>query len=148
MSATSPKFEKAHISDLSNVLDLLTQVNLPTDGVKDHFEHYILLKEDQRILGSVGVEIYSDAGLLRSLAVSPALQRKGLCIQLTQKALTYAQENNCKEIYILTTTAPDFFLKKFHFTEITRDMVNPIVKESAEFKGACPDTAVVMRLLL
>ena len=106
------------------------------------------MKEDQRILGSVGVEVYSEAGLLRSLAVSPDLQRKGFGIQLTQKALTYAKENNCKEVYILTTTAPDFFLQKFHFTEITRDMVNPVVKESAEFKGACPDTAVVMRLLL
>jgi len=47
----------------------------------------------------------------------------------------------------LTTTAASFF-KPFGFLALPWDRVNAQVKTSAEFQGACPDTATAMRLRL
>ena len=69
----------------------------------------------------------------------------GLGIQLTETALALARQRGVKTLYLLTETAADFFLR-FGFKKITRAEVESAVKGSAEFTGACPDTAVVLRL--
>src|SRR5438874_1090569 len=54
-----------------------------------------------------------------------------------------AEEAGIDELYLLTTTAENYF-PRFGFTPTTRAAVPDVVKASAEFRGACPDTAVVM----
>ena len=95
----------------------------------------------------MGVEIYGTAGLLRSVAVDIPHRGLGLGIQLTETALDLAKQRGVKTLYLLSETAADFFLR-FGFTRITRADVEPAVKGSAEFTGACADTAVVLRLEL
>jgi len=58
--------------------------------------------------------------------------------------LQRAREDGIDEVYLLTTTAEKYF-PRFGFARTTRAAVPETVKESAEFRGACPDTAVVMR---
>ena len=50
-------------------------------------------------------------------------------------------------MYLLTTTAEDYF-PRFGFEVIDRSEADERLKESAEFRGACPDSAVCMRLSL
>jgi amino-acid N-acetyltransferase len=52
-----------------------------------------------------------------------------------------------REVYLLTTTAHAYF-PRFGFTRVARDEVAPAVRESEEFRGACPDTAVAMHKTL
>jgi len=141
------KFDNAHASDLQDILELLTRVNLPIEGVEEHLEHYILYKEGHNITGVIGLEVYEGAGLLRSLAITPEFQGKGLGSALTKKILSHAKDIGCKEIYLLTTTAKDFFVR-FNFTIITGEQVNPVVKNSVEFQGVCPSTATIMKMSL
>jgi amino-acid N-acetyltransferase len=54
-----------------------------------------------------------------------------------------AEVAGIEELYLLTTTADQYF-PRFGFTRTTRSAVPDAVKASAEFQGACPDTAVVM----
>ncbi|MEW5867584.1 MAG: GNAT family N-acetyltransferase, partial [Bacillota bacterium] len=49
-------------------------------------------------------------------------------------------------VYLLTTTAEAYF-RTFGFEAVPRDEVCPEVRESSEFRGACPQSAVVMRLV-
>ena len=64
--------------NLPYVLELLKLVNLPIEGVKEHFSNFFVLKVENRVIGSIGVEIYPKVGLLRSLAIHPNYQRRGL----------------------------------------------------------------------
>ncbi|HYR30907.1 MAG TPA: arsenic resistance N-acetyltransferase ArsN2 [Gemmatimonadales bacterium] len=126
------------------MLDLLERSKLPRAGVADHIGSVIVAREGTRIIGCVGVEIYGSAGLLRSVAVDIAHRGLGLGIQLTETALDLAKQRGVKTLYLLTERSAGFFLR-FGFKKITRGDVDPAVKVSAEFTGACPDTATVLR---
>ena len=52
-----------------------------------------------------------------------------------------------REFYLLTTTAQEYFRKR-GFKVIDRDEVHPQLLGSEEFRGACPDSAVCMRLVM
>jgi amino-acid N-acetyltransferase len=120
---------------------------LPRAGVADHIGSVIVAREGIRIIGCVGVEVYGTAGLLRSVAVDIAHRGLGLGIQLTETAIDLAKKRGVKTLYLLSETASDFFLR-FGFQKVTRADVEPAVRGSAEFTGACSDAAVVLRLEL
>ncbi len=52
-----------------------------------------------------------------------------------------------REFYLLTTTAEEYFRKR-GFKTIDRDEVHPQLLSSREFQGACPASAVCMRLVM
>ena len=81
--------------------------------------------------------------LLRSAVVSSDNRGTGVGGRLVKQLLERADEQGIEELYLLTTTAEDYF-PRFGFTRTTRSAVPDAVKASAEFRGACPDTAVVM----
>ena len=70
---------------------------------------------------------------------------KGLGIKLARQILDRAKEDRIHTIILLTETAQNFF-PKFGFRIIKRDDAPAPVKESVEFKGACCESAVTMRL--
>ncbi|HUT81967.1 MAG TPA: arsenic resistance N-acetyltransferase ArsN2 [Candidatus Bathyarchaeia archaeon] len=141
----------AKTNELKSVIKLLKKVNLPTEGVKEHFEDFIVLKDTTNqkftIVGCVGLEIYMKYGLLRSLAIEPHLQSKGLGNALTDAILDYARSEDLHKVYLLTSTAEKFFLKK-GFMKIKREAVPEEVKQSIEFKSLCPDSASCMEIFL
>jgi amino-acid N-acetyltransferase len=71
-------------------------------------------------------------------------RRKGYGKMLTLKLIEYAREIKLKEVYLLTTTAKEFF-EKLGFEEVNRDQVPSEVKNSNEFKYLCPSTAICMK---
>lgn len=145
MVKTIPKLRLAKMEDLTKVTALLRLLDLPTEGVRENIEHFFVAEEDGKIIGSVGLELYDDTCLLRSLAVHPGYQGRGLGAKLMKRALDYAREREMKEIVLLTMTAKDF-VKRFGFEEISREATNPKVKVSVEFRSTCPASATCMRL--
>ncbi|MEW5958258.1 MAG: arsenic resistance N-acetyltransferase ArsN2 [Chloroflexota bacterium] len=139
--------EPATPADLAAMLTLLEQSGLPQDGLSDHFEGALLARNGQDIVGCAAIEIYGQAGLLRSVAVAEAWRGQSLGRRLTEKALTLARQRGLTELYLLTETAGDFF-PRFGFTPIARAEVPPAVQQSVEFSTACPASALVMRLRL
>ena len=137
------KIRKATIRDLSAVEGLLTANDLPVDGVSDNFDSFVVAVDGDTIVGAVGLEKYDSAALLRSAVVQADARGRGVGRRLVEQILERAEQSGIDEVYLLTTTAEDYF-PRFGFTRITRAKVPEAVKESAEFKGACPDTAVVM----
>jgi amino-acid N-acetyltransferase len=138
------QIERARSEDIHDVLDLLTANHLPLDGLREHLDTLLVARHDGRVVGSAALEMYPDGALLRSVAITPALQRRRLGRDLTEAALHLARERQVAAVFLLTTTAERYF-RKFGFERITRDEVPSSVQASIEFTSACPSSASVMR---
>jgi len=137
------KIRRAKNSDLSAVESLLTASELPTDGVRANFSGFVVADDNGAIAGAIGLEKYGSVALLRSAVVAPDHRGTGVGRKLVEQLLERAEEAGVDELYLLTTTAENYF-PRFGFTRTTRATVPDALKASAEFRGACPDTAVVM----
>ncbi|HET9637522.1 MAG TPA: arsenic resistance N-acetyltransferase ArsN2 [Gemmatimonadaceae bacterium] len=138
------KIRQARKSDLPAVEQLLAASKLPVDGVRDHFTDFVVAEDTDGIEGAVGLEKYDSVALLRSAVVAPGHRGSGVGKQLVEQVLERAEEAGISELYLLTTTAENYF-PRFGFTRTTRAAVPEELKASAEFRGACPDTAIVMK---
>jgi amino-acid N-acetyltransferase len=136
--------ERAHTSDLPEVLTLLERHHLPLDGVSEHVASMVVARDHGKVAGVAATELYADSALLRSVAVDPLLQGRGIGHQLTEAVLGIAREHDLNTIFLLTTTAEDFF-RRFGFEQISRSDVPATVQASVEFQSACPASAIVMR---
>jgi len=137
------RIRNATSADLPAVENLLSASDLPLDGVKDNFSNFKVAEDDGEIAGAIGLEEFGAVALLRSAVVSPGHRGSGVGRRLVEHLLEGAEVAGIEELYLLTTTADQYF-PRFGFTRTTRSAVPDAVKASAEFQGACPETAVVM----
>jgi len=134
---------KATADDLAGVEQLLVASSLPIAGVAEALGDFLVATHDGAVVGVVGVEQCSDYGLLRSTAVDAAWRSRGLGRQLVERAIASAEANGLHALYLLTTTAERYF-PSFGFAPTTREQVPDVVRQTVEFRGACPASAVVM----
>ncbi len=135
-------------NSLAEVCALLGETNLPVEGVAAHFRHFLLARDDSRLTGCVGLEVYGEVALLRSLAVAPLQQKTGLGKQLTEQILKSAAASGAREVVLLTTTAADFFQRHFGFEETTRNRYDALLADSPEWHLPRCSSAVCLRLTL
>jgi amino-acid N-acetyltransferase len=124
------------------------EVDLPNEGVKDHISNFLTLKGDEfdpdfEPWGCVGLEIYGDSALLRSMAITPEHQGKGLGTALTEAIIEDARKRGIKTLFLLTETAEDFF-RRFGFQKVEREVVPENVKTSIEFTKLCLEAPAMM----
>lgn len=137
-------YRAARADDLARVEALLGASNLPLDGVADALDDFELAEADGQLAGVAGLEIVGDDALLRSVAVAPEWRGRGVGRALTERLIATAGLRRLRALYLLTTTAADYF-PGFGFETITRDEVPASLRETAEFRDACPASATVMR---
>jgi amino-acid N-acetyltransferase len=137
----------ASSTDHIAVVGLLEDAGLPVAGVLPMLPDFYVVELDGRVVGAVGLEIYGRDALLRSAVVERVARNSGLGVALVERILDHARERDMRAIYLLTTTADQYF-PRFGFERITREDVPDDVKVSVEFREACPASAVVMRKIL
>ena len=120
--------------DVPAILDLVRAVHLPPEGVAETIAYFWVAREGERLVGTIGLEVYDDLALLRSLAVTPPRQRSGLGSALTETALAYLTTRQFRAVYLLTTTAEAFFARH-GFYLLARDEVPASVQRSLEFQS-------------
>jgi arsenate reductase len=120
---------------------------LPNDDVETGRQAYLLAREGERIVGSVGLEVVGEDALVRSLAV--ALDRRGLGLgkRLLEAAIQSARIRGIKALYALTMTAEAFAAAQ-GFVRIPRPEVPETIAALPQFRVLCPATAVCMRCAL
>ncbi|HVO72301.1 MAG TPA: arsenic resistance N-acetyltransferase ArsN2 [Aggregatilineaceae bacterium] len=138
-------FRTAGPDDWTAIAALLTRVDLPLDGAREHLDGFLLAFGGATLAGVAGLERYGATGLLRSVAV--AERGTGLGKELVRRLLDRASADGLTSVVLLTTTAADYF-PRFGFHRIARKEAPSAVQESIEFKSACPDSAIVMELPL
>ncbi len=135
--------ESALITDLPVILALLERCGLPTEGFAERLPTALVARADGDVVGSAALELYGAAALLRSVAVDEAFRGQGLGVRLTQAALDLARQRGVTHVFLLTTTAGEFF-PRFGFQPVAREDVPEAVKQSVEFTSACPVSALAM----
>jgi len=125
------------------VEDLLTKANLPVEGVKKAIGLFVVAENNGKVVGVAGVERCGDFGLLRAVAVDPAVRNRGVGTAMTEWLIADSEASGIRALYLLTTTAEDYF-PSFGFEKMARDTVPAEIKESSEFKDICPSSATVM----
>lgn len=135
----------ASSTDSEAVLDLLLRCELPTHGVSDRFPagYSVAVTDSGTVVGAAGVERYGTYALLRSVAVDPDWRGRGLAERLIAERMRWAQRSGARTMYLLTTTAADYFSRR-GFRRVAREEVPPEVRSSSEFTTVCPVTADVM----
>lgn len=98
-------------------------------------------------MGVAGLESFGSVGLLRSVAVDPAHQGKGIAAQLIDRLAVTAEAMQLKEIYLITTTAEGYFTR-CGFAFVSRDTVPEVIQQTRQFSGLCPSSAIVMKRTL
>ena len=143
------QIEKATAGDLDEILELLRRSSLPPDGVAEHLSDFFVARDSTgRLVACAGLERYGAIGLLRSVAVSAELQKSGLGSQLVARMLEEAQHTGSDEVVLLTTTARDFFARRFGFKETTREPYAMQLATSVEWQLPRCSSAIVMSLRL
>ena len=145
----TPSIRLARASDWPSIRALLEARHLPTDGADTHLPDFIVATNETSgaVLGVAGLERYGNVGLLRSVAVADNLAGNGLGTALVRALLERARGGGVRDVFLLTTTAPDWFAR-FGFTVARREELPEVLNASEELRGACPRSAVAMRAVL
>ncbi len=147
MSCEGVSINPAARDDLGDILGLLSAVDLPHEGVAEHLGDFLVARDGEgRIIGSVGLERHGTTGLLRSAAVAPDLQGTGLGSCLTSAVLERAAQAGIEKVVLLTSTARDFFARRFGFAEADRGEFDRQLSGSPEWGLPRCSTAVCMAL--
>lgn len=141
------KFKKTSPEKVSEVLALLTAANLPTNDIGENVELFSLEKNKQ-IVATAGLEIKGLIGLLRSVSVLESQKGKGYGHLIVQNLEDYAKTHHIKELYLLTTTAEEFFERKCNYEVVERINVPTEIQNSQQFASVCPSSAVVMKKVI
>lgn len=144
------KIEAAKKEDYGAVEVLLRKTDLPPDEIELHMENFLVIRHldtdrgTELLIGSVGLEIYADSALLRSLAVHLDFQGTGLGSRLVNSMIEVAKGKGITRLFLLTDTAEEFFRKR-GFAVVTRDKVPDDMKQSIEFTTLCTSSPSMMR---
>ncbi len=142
------RIEAAALGHFDEIATLLTGGGLPTAGLRDQFPAaFAVAIEPGAVVGCAGLEVYGNVGLLRSLVVSAHHQGSGIGHALVANRVDAAKVQRLDTLYLLTTTARDYFLR-LGFVPAARAQVPVRLAASPEFASACPASASCLSLAL
>ena len=147
MNCENIAITNASADDLQAILDLLAQVQLPHDGVAENLSGFLVARdESSRLIATIGLERHGNTALLRSAAVAPEYQGCGIGSRLTERLLERATNNGMEKVVLLTSTASDFFARRFGFCETSRTAFDKDLAASSEWNLPRCSSAVCMSL--
>ena len=143
MTDTWFEFRSATDDELSRIETLLSENDLPTADVRDGEGRFVVARSGSSVVGAGGLELYESVGLLRSLVVDESVRGVGLGSALCDELEGVAKDTNVDTLYLLTTTAEDFF-RGLGYEEIERDAVPTEIRATTEFRDLCPTSATCL----
>ena len=129
---------------LEHAASLLERANLPTDDIDAASVELYLARDGEDRVGVGGFELFDTDGLLRSVAVESSKREKGYGSAIVAALESKAREAGVERLYLLTTTASDFFAAR-GYSEIDRTEPPERIRETTQFSDLCPSSAVCMR---
>ncbi|MEH7505356.1 hypothetical protein V7152_25700 [Neobacillus drentensis] len=114
---------RANKQDLGSIREFLSRAKLGTDGLTDETIDYFLLleNEDGTLKGSLGMEAFTEFGLLRSLVVSPGQAEKEIFV-LFDQMVQLAKEKGMKGLFLATNKSVALpFFELMGFQRIDRE---------------------------
>jgi amino-acid N-acetyltransferase len=129
---------------LAAAVTLLEAARLPTEDLTEqHCEHFFFTGTAGAPDGLVGLELFGEVALLRSLVVADARRNAGAGSRLLAHAETEARARGVRRIYLLTTTAEGFFARR-GYGRAARESAPAAIRATREFSGICPASSAFM----
>ena len=139
------QIRSATSDDLPVVSRLLEEAHLPLDGLEEQWgPGYAVAEDAGNVVGAAGIERYGRFGLLRSVVTAPQARGRGIADTLVRNRLAWAGTEGLEGVYLLTTTAAEYF-PRLGFEPVERNSLPIEIRDSREFTSACPSSAVAMR---
>jgi N-acetylglutamate synthase-like GNAT family acetyltransferase/protein-tyrosine-phosphatase len=129
--------------DLDAITRLLVGSLLPSRDVGGTNQRFIVASENGRLIGCAGLQVAGQDGLVRSMAVHWTRRNAGLGSRLHQRLLFEAMLAGVRTLFVVTTTAEDFFAGH-GFRKVAADAVPPALRASDEFTAFVPGGSTVM----
>jgi amino-acid N-acetyltransferase len=148
MNCETVTITNAAPDDLQAILDLLSVVQLPHDGVAENISDFLVARDESSLIATIGLERHGNTALLRSAAVAPEYQSCGIGSRLTERLLEGATNNGVERVVLLTSTASEFFARRFGFCETSRTAFDKELATSSEWNLPRCSSAVCMSLKL
>ena len=144
LRASSARIEAARRSDLAGICRLLELERLPTGDITEQsLEYFLVCRDGKGVIGAVGIELFGSSALLRSLVVSQNVRRDGLGGRLAAAAEALAKRLGAHSVYLLTTSAEQFFSSR-GYRALPRIEAPSGIQGTTQFSHLCPSTAVLM----
>lgn len=139
----------AQPSDETSIRALLKSAHLPTDDLTpEHLRHFIVMKEQNNIIGVAGVErLGRHSGLIRSIAVESQFRGQGVAGKLYRAVEEHACSMGLREVFAMTTTI-EAWLGRLGFTRLQRDNAPEDLRKTSEFTSLCPSSAAILQKTL
>src|SRR4051794_41724048 len=99
----------ATADDLPRIKELLTNSQLPTDGVDEHWRTFVVARNGSRIVGCGGSEAYQFAALIPSISVEDEYRRHRIGRRLVRQLLHRLASRRPAAIYPLTPAPQTYF---------------------------------------
>jgi amino-acid N-acetyltransferase len=132
------------IHSLAEVTPLLAEGALPTSDISaSPLPLFFGVRENGKLVGVVGLELYPPVGLLRSLAVTPNHRGHRLAQALVAHVEAVGISRHVTSLYLLTTTAEPFFAK-LGYGPAARATAPEAIRITPQFTGLCPASAAFM----
>jgi len=128
------------------ILALLRENDLPVEDLDENKTLFACLKHGS-VIGSGGLEFFGDCALLRSISIRKDFQNKGLGKFVVAELEKIARKKGINCLYLLTTTAKDFFTKE-GYEMVDRQKAPIEIKNTTQFSSICSSTATMMRKFL
>jgi len=141
------QFQAASASDWNEIRNLLTANRQPIQGALNHLANFIVATDNGRVVGAIGMEVYGDIALLRSLVVASHTRGKSVGKRLIKHVIERARTKQITALYLLTGTADNLFAK-FGFEKMQRADMPTKLYVSMELQGPSSTASTGMRLAL
>jgi amino-acid N-acetyltransferase len=131
-------------ADLTGIHWLLQLESLPSSDVRaEALSNFLVCRDRIGVVGVVGLEVYGQFALLRSLVVSSERRGCGLGRRLATAAEDMARASGVTALYLLTTDAAEFF-ESVGFRRVDRAEAPAQIRATSQFEHLCPATATLM----
>jgi amino-acid N-acetyltransferase len=127
-----------------DIIELLSAEKLPTRDLPSSLNNFLVMIDNDELIGIIGLETYGNYGLLRSLAVHPGSRNRNIAGKLVKQIEKLAKTEGLKAIFLLTEIAPGYFSRK-GYKVMARSEIPPEVQQSTEFSHVCPQSAIAMK---
>lgn len=130
-------------NSFSAAIDLLKQNNLPTEDITAGTQLFVV-EEGNDVIATVAVEYDYDVALLRSLSVLQTKRGGGIGAELVDFIEDYVRRQGVHTIFLLTTTAAAFFMKRC-YKVIDRTNVPGFIRNTKEYSVICASSSTLMK---
>lgn len=132
--------------DMAPIRSLLRDVGLDADDLDEgHTNDFLVLTNETGFVGTVGLEVYGEDAILRSLAVKKDARGHGYGWMLADTVISQARLRGVRRVYLLTETASDFFAAKLGFRVVVPSTISRAISTSTTFRNS-REGSVAMRL--